>query len=154
MKINIPKVIVVVPMAGYAPELEGKALQVWVNPPMQMLQAYTALLTTLQTDELEKARQALEMPAQTEERTPLWKAFDQAQHWLNRKKEKAEKSEGVDERLLAWYAELWSQAADTDTHWTVEELRTLESKDPSFLSWLIAETWNARAAHMDQKKKA
>lgn len=151
MKINIPKVIVPVSMAEYAPELAGKALQVWVNPPKQLLQAYDDLLTSLQASELESARKMLEMPAQEEKRSPLWKAFDQAAHWVQRKKET--KQEGVSQALLEWYANLWSQGHDAETHWTVEELRTLEQEDPTFLSWMIAQTWQARKAHMELKKK-
>ena len=98
MKIVIPKVIVAVSMAEYAPELEGKFLQVWVNPPMQILKAYDDLVTSLQARELESARRMLEIPETKDNRSPLWKAFDQALHWVNHKKET--KSEGVNLALL------------------------------------------------------
>jgi hypothetical protein len=150
MKINIPKVVIPVPMSEYAPELQGNALHVWVNPPMQILQAYRQLLSTLQAHELESARQMLEIPATKEERSPLMRAYDQALHWINRRKE--EKTEGVSVDLLEWYANIWSQGP-ADTQWTVEELRTLEESDPAFLSWMIAQTWKARGEHMEQKKK-
>lgn len=37
MKINIPKIVKKVEMAGYAPELAGAALMVWVNPARALL---------------------------------------------------------------------------------------------------------------------
>jgi hypothetical protein len=151
MKINIPKVIVPVPMEEYAPELKGKTLCVWVNPSMQELQTYNDLVSDLQARELESAKQMLEMPATSETGSPLWRAYDQAAHWVSRKK--TEKTEGVDRGMLAWYAMLWSQSPDDNTHWTVDELRAVEAKDPSFLSWMITRTWQARAEHMERKKK-
>lgn len=45
MKINIPKVLVAVPMEDYASELAGNALNVWVNPPMELLIEHMALVT-------------------------------------------------------------------------------------------------------------
>ena len=70
---------------------------------------------------------------------------------MNHKKET--KSEGVSLALLEWYAEAWSQSPDEKSHWTAQELRTLEQEDPTFLSWMIAQTWKARAEHMERKKK-
>jgi hypothetical protein len=151
MKINIPKVIMQVSLAEYAPELQGSYLHVWVNMPMQMLKTYNDLVTDLQARELESAKRMLEMPAQDTARSPLWKAFDQAAHWVSRKKAE-DKTEGVQPAMLAWYANLWSQGPE-DTQWTVDELHTLEQADPAFLSWMITRTWQARAEHMEQKKK-
>jgi len=45
MKINIPTVIVQVPMEDYAAELAGNALNVWVNPPLSVLNEHLKLVT-------------------------------------------------------------------------------------------------------------
>jgi hypothetical protein len=162
MKIQIPKVIVPVPMDEFASELKGKYLYVWVNPPKTKLQEYDDLVTALQSRELETARQTLipdeqkaEGGRQTGEgngqRTVLSRSFDQLAHWLNLRK--TTPAAGIDEKLLAWYAEIWSQGPD-DTHWTVAELRETEDMDPSFLSWMISRTWQTRTDHLQRKKKA
>ena len=150
MKIVIPKIVIPVDMADYAPELQGQCLYVWANPPMHVLQEYSRLLTELQADELASAQRALEAPAGEVGRSPLWKAFDQAKLWLKAKKE--EKATGVDPKLLGWYAEFWSHGP-VDARWTLDELQALEQDDPSFLSWMIGQTWKARAEHLERKKK-
>jgi hypothetical protein len=159
VKINIPKVVVPVHMVEYAAELEGKFLHVWVNPSKQKLQEYTDLMTGLQKEELETARQIL-LPQETaknnggavRESSGIIKAsFDQLAHWLSTKKE--QKSNGVDPRLLEWYAEIWSQGPE-NARWTADELHELEMQDPTFLSWMIARTWQTRVEHIERKKKA
>ena len=152
MKIEIPKVIVQVSLAEYAPELQGSALHVWVNPSMAKLNVYNNLVTELQEQELTAARKIL-MPEQEpakKDASAFSAIFAEVGRWLKVRKE--EKPQGVAAPMLAWYAEIWSQGPQ-DTHWTVDELRMLEQADPSFLSWMIARTWQARAEHMEQKKK-
>ena len=155
MKIRIPKVALAVDLAEYAAELAGKCLYVWVNPPKTKLQEYDDLVTMLQSRELDAARKTLLPESQpsaiSEQRSVLARTFDQMFHWLRVKRET--KSDGIDARLLEWYAEIWSQGPQ-DTQWTVEELRTLEEQDPSFLSWMIARTWSKRTEHVERKKKA
>jgi hypothetical protein len=106
MKIDIPKVVVPVDLGGYAPELQGKFLQVWVNPPLKTLRDHAEIL-----------------------------ASDY-------------------QKLLAWYADLWSQSAELATHWVTDELTQLEQDDPAFLSWMISQTWQAIIEHRGNKKKS
>jgi hypothetical protein len=151
MKITIPKIILPVEMTDYSPELAGKFLFVWVNPPREMLAQYDELVNELQTKELENARRTL-FPAEQPkaESSGLQQTFDTLKHWLHIKAET--KPEGIDEKLLRWYAEVWSQGPE-DSRWTVAELRELEMQDPAFLSWMIAETWQTRNEHVQRKKK-
>ena len=64
------------------------------------------------------------------------------------------KSETGGDDLRAWYAAIWSEGIEADTHWTADELRELERKDSALFGWMIGETWNARREHIDRKKKA
>ena len=153
MKIVIPKVIVQVAMSEYAPELEGKFLSVWVNPSMEKMQGYFDLVNEMQAAELEKARDALiekpqEPPAN---QTILQRTFDQLTKWIGLKR--TQKDEGIDLRLLKWYVEMWSQGPE-ESRWSIDELKELEQQDPTFLSWMISQTWQARTAHIERKKKA
>lgn len=153
MKINIPKVVVPVNMVSYAEELQGQFLHVWVNPPMEKLNQYNQLLTDLQSQELQNAEQILFPPkavVDNEVKAPVAGAIAQLKHWVGSKKEKP--AEGIAQGLLDWYAEIWSQGP-AETHWSAEELRTLEAQDPTFLSWMISQTWKARSEHIERKKK-
>lgn len=149
MKITIPKVIIQVPLKNYAAELNGHALHVWVNPPMDKLDEYNRLVTELQERQLESARQVL-APESEKKETPLQRALEQMTRWLKIKKEQP--ADSLDDGLLKWYADLWSYGPE-DTRWTAAELRTLEGQDPAFLSWMISQTWAVRNAHIEQKKK-
>lgn len=154
MKITIPRVVTPVSLANYAPELDGKNLYVWVNPPKDKLQAYNETVLSLQAQDVEEARQTLfpaESSSEKKEESALLKAYGLVSRFLSLKKER--KPEGLDQKLLDWYAEIWSQGPQ-DSHWTVDELRVVESQDPAFLSWMIAQTWNVRSEHIERKKKA
>jgi hypothetical protein len=158
MKIQIPKVVIPVNMGEYAPELQGKDLFVWVNPPKQKIAEYNDLVTMLQTKELAAARETLlpegaEVSKSPNGKSPLVRTFDQLSRWLKIKQETSQRADEIDQQLLDWYAEIWSQGPP-DTQWTAEELRTLESQDPAFLSWMISQTWKVRAEHIEHKKKA
>ena len=153
MKIEIPKVIVPVDFGGYAAELAGKFLQVWVNPPQDVLSAYTSLVTELQQAELAEAQKTLEPESEPAEKDAgtISKTLAQLKRWLNIKQTTPPK--GINPRMLEWYAALWSQGPEA-THWTLAELETLEFKDPAILSWMISQTWKARVEHIERKKKA
>lgn len=153
MKIDIPKVVLPVDFSGYAVELAGKQLFVWVNPPLYKLKEYDDLRTDLQQSELTAAKNVL-MPEQApagKEATVLSKTFEEIGRFL--KIRKADKAQGIDAKMLAWYAEIWSQGP-ADMAWTVSELRDLEAKDPALLGWMISQTWQARLAHVEHKKKS
>lgn len=44
MRIVIPKVLAAVDLAGYAGELAGQFLHVWVNPPLEVLRRHDELV--------------------------------------------------------------------------------------------------------------
>lgn len=155
MKITIPKVIIVVQLSEYHPDLDGKALHIWVNPPIEKLREYDQLVTRLQARELESTRARL-MPAPgapevESKKGPLERAMDQLGHWLKHKQ--TQDMTEIDLEYLSWFVELWSQGPEAE-RWTLEEIRELEAQDPTFLEWMIAQTWKARREHIEKKKKA
>lgn len=146
MRIQIPKVVVAVSLAEYAPELQGQALHIWVNPSMEKLNEFRELVAQVQERELEKASAALisTPPAGN----AIQNLIASLKHGMVTRR-----AVGVDEDLLRWYAEIWSQGP-AGTQWSVAEIRTLEAQDPAFLSWMINQTWETRNAHMERKKKS
>jgi hypothetical protein len=112
MKINIPKILKAIPLEEYAPELEGQALQVWVNPTREMINRYNEMITEVHGNP----------------------------------------SPETNNKVKAWYAEMLSQGPE-DTRWTVEELTELESKDMTFITWLMSSVLTAWTEHKTYKKK-
>lgn len=55
MKIDVPKIVRPVDLGGYAEEMRGQVIYVWVNPPTVLLQEYFGLQDSLRTGEDEKA---------------------------------------------------------------------------------------------------
>lgn len=155
MKIDIPKIVLTVDLGEYATELAGKLLYVWVNQPKEKLREYDDLVTDLQEKSLAEAQKILvdgKEPTAVEP-TPniIGKVFDQLRTMMLKKREK--KGDGIDAKLLQWYAEMWSQGPE-ESRWTASELQALEEQDPSFLSWAIARSWNKRNEHIQLKKKS
>lgn len=54
MKLDIPKIVRPVDLGGYAEEMRGQVLYVWVNPPLALLQEYFSSQESLRTGEEEK----------------------------------------------------------------------------------------------------
>jgi hypothetical protein len=153
MKINIPKVIIPVDFGGYAAELAGQFLQVWVNPPQDKLKAYEILVMELNERELSAAKQILvpDQPTGEPEANILKHTIARIGALLKIRKETP--AQGLDVQVLEWYAEMWSQGPQA-TQWTAQELRELEQRDPACLTWMISQTWQARRDHVERKKKS
>lgn len=128
MDIVIPKVILTVDFGEYAPAMAGKFLHVWVNPPRDFLREHDEIV--------------FPKPAPTSAATP----GEQGKAEEVSMQERAQK-------LKEFYARMWSQGP-VETHWTAEELRVLEEKDPALLTWMIDATWALRREHTSRKKKS
>ena len=57
------------------------------------------------------------------------------------------------EAMFGWHAELWSQGADVERHFTAEEVSALNDADPAFFSWLLNESAQALREHRQGQKK-
>lgn len=57
--------------------------------------------------------------------------------------------------LAAWYAEVWSQHPDAQTHCTPEDVLAMMEleTDPRLYPWLARRTWDAIKAHRDAAAK-
>lgn len=126
MDIKIPKVLASVDFGEYAPELKGKKLHVWVNPPLGLLRKHDEALALIKPGNTAPTDNTKPLPNLGEART-VFREF---------------------------YAELWSQHADDETHWSADELAALEEADPAFFSWMVAQTWTLRNEHISKKKRS
>lgn len=125
MDFNIPKILKRIDMAEYTEELSGKFLCVWVNLPLKLLREHAELTRS----------------------DPSPDPSPNATH-----SERGEEEERT-RKIYAWYAQVWSQDGDAETHWTAKEIEALNDADPAFVSWMMRETWVARLEHVQKKKQ-
>lgn len=150
MKIELRRITRPVPLRDYAEEYGHEVINVWVNPSRakrlelatlgeasrQAQDRLKELLTQAQTDDLtDDTRQQLtdELAALDGELSTLMAS------------------------LYGWYAELWSQHPDTESHWTPEEVselvRACQEADPRLWDWLQEESLRLITDHRDGIKK-
>ena len=56
--------------------------------------------------------------------------------------------------MFAWYAELWSQSTDEESHWTIDEVREVSDADPALFNWLVRTSSQMLNEHRAQEKKS
>lgn len=130
MQIQIKKLIRPLDLAGYASEMQGQAVQVWVNPTREVIQKRVAL-----DDEL---AQRLKDSTTAETSAALLE-------WT-----KATYEPGMRE----WFAQVWSQHENRETHWTADELAQLDTIEPALVLWLNARTMQMIREHRATEKKS
>lgn len=157
MKIDIPKTLRFLPLQEYAPdqpELAGVGLQVWVDPPISILAEFDSLNNTF--------RQAFEKLAAKEGQPQSPKTVslaEKALSWMlaltKRSQDERFKEATVSYRRLlhAWYARLWSQSLDVNSHWTVAELDQISDENPHLFDWLCTSSWALIDQHRIDVKK-
>lgn len=139
MKLKIPKVLKVIDLGDYAPELTGQIVQVWVNPPREVKRQYNdatakhfADVSAIRRPTPEEIEQGVEDHSEAD-----YQALKVA---LNRTQ-------------LAWWAHIFSQGNNAENHWTGEELEALDVQDPAFLGWLIVRADKLMQDHQQNQKK-
>jgi len=137
MKFDIPKIIRPLEMSAYAEEMEGLALQVWVNPSRNIKKEFWGYQVELigLKQELNKLTAAKANPAT--------KKVDA----LN------ERVEVLHKTIYAWYANIWSQASDPDTHVAVEEIEAMTDEDPALWIFMAQGTQALIEEHTDGTRK-
>ena len=149
--LRIPKLVVPLDLGGYSPELAGESIQVWVDPPRRLRQAYDSLLVEVQQIEIQRAAHATPEPIKVEAEQDRFAGFlKNAQALLNLRKKTIERGARTDTRILEWYLEIWSQGSQT---FTLAELERIEEENPAFLGWMIGETWRMIQENQTRLKK-
>ena len=121
MKFNIPKIIRPLEMSVYAEEMEGLTLQVWVNPTRNIKNDFTDLQINL-----------IGLRGEIEKLLATKNAGDKKADALNKK------VDAVTVSIFGWYANVLSQASDTDTHVSADGLKEIEDEDPAL--WIYIAT--------------
>jgi hypothetical protein len=158
MKFALPKLTRFLPLQEYAPEepsLAGVGIQVWVDPPRAVL---------LEFDELNRGfRQVLEKittidhrPRTTDKKKQTRDRLLGWMHALTKRPQDDKFKTAIEthrQAQYAWYARLWSQSADAETHWTADELEKINDGNPQFYEWLCVSSWALIERHREDVKK-
>ena len=121
MKFAIPKIIRPLEMSTYAEEMEGLALQVWVNPTRNIKMEFSDLQIKLyglrqDIDNLLTAKKVDDKKAVA----------------------MAAKVDVVNDAIYEWYTNILSQSSDTDSRVSADELKEMADEDPAL--WVFIAT--------------
>ncbi len=137
MRIEIPKIVQKIHLAEYAEEFGDQCIEVWVNPPRDVLVQHDDLvqLVVKCREESEAARKSL-LPKEEIDR--LRKEIQNAHQKIN-----------------DWYSKIWSQGDTSISAQEVEDLLgTAHESDPAFENWLVSRTLGMITDHRDGQKNA
>jgi len=130
MKLNIPVVVRPIRLSDYAPEYGEQVVEMWVNPPREKRLEYYSIT--------ERYRDGLAAIEQADE---------------DAISDLAEQIVDLANELYAWYADMWSQGADS---WTVEEVREIAEaaidRDPRLWAYLQERSLDIVGEYRRQKK--
>jgi hypothetical protein len=148
MKVEFAKITQPIDLGEYYEPYKGKIVHVWVNPPKsirkereELLRLYTKFLrnavgvetkSTSRRPALSGLLRFFKNPLPTEQEKHLQDALHQ---------------------VYAWFAQLWSQNIDAESHWTVEEIAEMNERDPALYKWLITRSVLMIDAFQMNKKK-
>jgi hypothetical protein len=130
MKIQIKKIVRDLNLGDYDAQYEGLTLKVWVNPDRGTIAEREELQAEFETKTQEiRSNNALAEPFLK---------------WV---------AEVYAPAILDWYARLWSQGEDAQTHWSVDEMKELDTQDPAMLEWMKRRSVQMAIQHRTQEKK-
>ncbi len=128
MKFDVPKIVKLLNVGEYAPELEAVKICVWVNPPRALLLRHDAMIEGL----VAAVRGSLEQEA-------------------------GASVDPLRREMCAVFAELWSAGSEVETHWSAEAVDRLITEmadtDPQLWPWLRKRTLEMIREHRETAKK-
>jgi len=146
MRISVPKIMRPIDLADYAPELvrpDGKPalVWVWVNPPRDLMDRRSR---QIQVGADAYRTLAGSLPAAGGQTL----TDDQRRRIMS-------DLHATGLEMASWFAEIWSQHSDAETHWTTDDVTTLgiNETDPSLYPWLQRRTLQLIHEHRDAEKK-
>jgi hypothetical protein len=136
LEIQIPKAVRALDLGEYMPEMQGNVLEVWVNPPAEMLKEISDLTQGI-----------FDL---------VGRALKKKQNWLS-KKVNEKSSDGIENRIRELFSELLSQGRQ-NTCLSASDLKRLADEtfgtDPNFWPWLQNKMFTMIREHREGKKKA
>jgi len=144
LKISVPKIVRDLDLGGYADELAGQRVQVWVNPPREKVLAYSDIMAEIDGFDQQIADLHGRISEEPEKVDELTEQIDAL----------AERVEKANDALFAWYAEIWSQGDEKESAESVREFATSTmDTDPALWRWVAQSTVLMIADHRRGEKK-
>ena len=142
MKVQIPRVVRPVPLADYDAAYGEQVVWMWVNPPRATklkLYELTEEFAGIRARVVELTTDGGEVE-NTDALPPLFARLEE-----------------LGPELYGWWAEMWSQHEDKESHWTAEEVTELAGTaldvDPGFWDFLQERSLDAMQEYRDEKKR-
>ena len=136
MKFNIPKIVRPLEMSAYAEEMEGLALQVWVNPTRNIKNDFADLQIKI-----------FGLKNESEKLLALKNASDKKAEALS------ERVDATNESIFEWYSNILSQASDPDSRVSADELKELAEEDPALWIYITTGTQALIGEHSEGIRK-
>jgi len=112
-KFKIPKIIRRIELSEYAPEYEEHFFDVWVNPSREERGAFSANIREIERLKSRIIKLGTKPKDAPDDWKPNEKEIDNATSDIKR----------LDEKILEWWAYIWSQGDDKKNHCSVDEVR-------------------------------
>ena len=121
---------------------DAETLQVWVNPPKDVLREHSALVNEFVQREA-SSRVSLEMAGKSNaQASEAMREMDEFNDWV---------ANTYLPRLDEWYARLWSQGSES---YSAEDVRKFGEVDEALANWLRRKSMSMISAHRSGQKKA
>ncbi len=138
MKLNIPKIIKPLRLEVYDESFAGIEVQVWVNPTRDMTNDSMEIQI-----ELASCLNGIEEVAKLEDEAVKKEKLNELQARLD----------AVMDRQRKWWARILSQKTDETTHWTADEIKTLDEEDTALWNFISFAAAEMIKAHREGSKK-
>lgn len=160
MKLNIPRKVEVLKLADYSTGFGDAVFHVWVNPPRRLLINHDDILSRVKaaTNGLILLQSELmRLEAEKEKDKEKAKSIDEQISVIQKRKEEGvERVSRINEEMITWLSEIWSQGPE-ETRMSIEEtsefLKTSLEEDPAFNEWITSKTIQLIQDHTRAIKK-
>jgi hypothetical protein len=136
-RFDIPRMLRPLYLRDYAAEFADACIQVWVNPPRELLHTYAEILVAIESLQAQIKGNKEPMPPEKVEQL-------------------TNELVACKDRLIAWFGEIWSQGAE-DSRWSAEDIQALlahaQDTDPALWNWLVEHTTRLIGEHRMRQKK-
>ena len=143
MEIKIGKILRPLDFGEYAAELDGNEFEIWVNPPRAVISTFVEI-----QDEIALLKERLDEIVERSKKDGIGADLTGDVAALD------EKILAANERLYAWFAEVWGQGKNKETAESVKDFAILHSDtDPAFWSFVTARSLEMIRDHRAGNRK-
>ena len=159
--LRLPRKTEELDLGEYHESLQGQVIHVWVNLTKAMHDRWNLLQRDIRAAAEETKAIDTAHFERVKNRTPKGKEVDRAAPLGERLQARLDANvkeiNRINEEIFAWYAEVWSQHADVETHSTPEDVgnfaKQCAEEDPALWQWVTVGTQAKIIAHRNRLVK-